>query len=73
MFRHSVAMHLLQAGIDITVIALWLGHENIQTTHGYIEADLATKEQVLEKVTPAGQNVTRFKADDSLLRFLATL
>jgi site-specific recombinase XerD len=72
-FRHSVAMHLLQAGIDITVIALWLGHENIQTTHGYIEADLATKEQVLEKVTPAGQTVTRFKADDSLLRFLATL
>jgi hypothetical protein len=51
------------------VIALWLGHENIQSTHGYIEADLATKEQVLEKVTPAGQNVTRFKADDSLLRF----
>jgi integrase/recombinase XerD len=71
--RHTVAMHLLQAGVDITVIALWLGHESIQTTHGYIEADLATKEQVLSKVTPAGQNVKRFKADDSLLRFLATL
>ena len=42
-FRHSAAMHLLQAGVDITVIALWLGHESIQTTHGYIEADLATK------------------------------
>jgi integrase/recombinase XerD len=72
-FRHSVAMHLLQAGVDITVIALWLGHESIQTTHGYIEADLATKEQVLERVTPAGQNVKRFRADDKLLRFLATL
>lgn len=72
-FRHSVAMHLLQAGVDITVIALWLGHESIQTTHGYIEADLATKEQVLEKVAPAGQLAKRFKADDELLRFLATL
>jgi integrase/recombinase XerD len=72
-FRHSAAMHLLQAGVDITVIALWLGHESIQTTHGYIEADLATKEQVLEKVAPAGQLAKRFKADDALLRFLATL
>jgi len=42
-------MHLLQAGVDITLIALWLGHESIQTTHGYVEADLATKEQVVEK------------------------
>jgi integrase/recombinase XerD len=66
-------MHLLQAGVDITLIALWLGHKSIQTTHGYIEADLATKEQVLEKVAAAGQKVKRFKADDALLRFLATL
>ena len=66
-------MHLLQAGVDITVIALWLGHESIQTTHGYIEADLLTKEQMLAKVTPAGQNAHRFKADDTLLRFLSTL
>jgi integrase/recombinase XerD len=72
-FRHSTAMHMLQGGVDITVIALWLGHESIQTTHGYIEADLATKEQVLEKVAPAGQITKRFKADDELLRFLATL
>ena len=72
-FRHSAAMHLLQAGVDITVIALWLGHESIQTTHGYIEADLATKEQVLEKLAPAGKLAKRFKADDDLLRFLATL
>jgi site-specific recombinase XerD len=66
-------MHLLQAGVDLTVIALWLGHENVQTTHGYLEADLATKEAVLEKVTPAGQPVKRFTADDTLLHFLATL
>ena len=66
-------MHLLQAGVDITVIALWLGHESIQTTHGYVEANLATKEQVLEKVAPAGQIAKRFKADDTLLRFLSTL
>lgn len=73
LIRHSCAMHLLQAGVDITVIALWLGHESIQTTHGYVEADLATKEQMLAKVTPAGQGVQRFKADDALLRFLSTL
>jgi site-specific recombinase XerD len=45
--RHTCALHLLQSGVDITVIALWLGHESIQTTHGYIEADLAIKEQAL--------------------------
>ena len=69
-------MHMLQGGVDITVIALWLGHESIQTTHGYIgyiEAGLATKEQVLETVAPAGQVAKRFKANDELLRFLATL
>jgi integrase/recombinase XerD len=71
--RHSCAMHLLQAGVDITLIALWLGHESIQTTHGYIEADLATKEKVLGMVAPAGQKAKRFKADDALLRFLASL
>jgi integrase/recombinase XerD len=71
--RHTCALHLLQSGVDITVIALWLGHESIQTTHGYIEADLALKEQALQKVTPAGQAVGRFKADDGLLTFLASL
>ena len=73
LIRHTTAMHLLQAGVDITVIALWLSHESIQTTHGYVEADLSTKEQMLAKVTPAGQNAHRFKADDTLLRFLSTL
>ena len=66
-------MHLLQAGVDITIIALWLGHESTQTTHGYIEADLALKEKALEKVVPAGQKPKRFRADDELLRFLTSL
>lgn len=73
LIRHSTAMHLLQAGVDITVIALWLGHESIQTTHGYLEADLTTKEHTLAKITPAGQNARRFKADDTLLHFLSEL
>jgi len=47
--RHSTAMHLLQSGVDIAVIALWLGHESIETTHVSLEADLATKEQALQK------------------------
>jgi integrase/recombinase XerD len=59
--------------VDITVIALWLGHESIETTHGYIEADLAVKEQALQKLTPAGQAAARFKPNDALLAFLALL
>ena len=66
-------MHLLQSGVDITVIALWLGHEHIQTTHGYVEADLATKERALQTVAPAGQQPPRFKARDKLLEFLQSL
>jgi integrase/recombinase XerD len=66
-------MHLLQARVDITVIALWLGHESTQTTHGYIEADLALKEKALKKVEPAGQKTKRFQPDDKLLRFLTSL
>ena len=66
-------MHLLQAGVGITVIALWLGHESTQTTYGYLEADLALKEKALSKVAPAGQKTKRFRADDELLRFLSSL
>jgi integrase/recombinase XerD len=72
-FRHSCALHLLQSGVDIAVIALWLGHESIQTTHGYIEADMAIKERALQKLAPAGKAITRFKAGDALLTFLASL
>jgi len=53
---------------------LWLGHESTQTTHGYIEADLALKEKALKKVAPAGQKTkTIFMADDELVRFLTSL
>lgn len=50
--RHTTAMHMLQSGVDITVIALWLGHESPSTTHGYIEADLAMKERALAAIAP---------------------
>jgi site-specific recombinase XerD len=66
-------MHLLQSGVDITIIALWLGHERLQTTHGYIEADLATKEKALQNLVPSGQAAPRFRANDVVLTFLASL
>lgn len=66
-------MHLLQSGVDIAIIALWLGHESIETTHGYMEADLKLKEKALQKLAPAGQAAPRYKADDPLLAFLKTL
>jgi integrase len=72
-FRHSTAMHLLQSGVDISVIALWLGHESIETTHIYVEADLATKERALDMLAPAGCNPPRFKPSDPLLTFLSRL
>jgi len=64
---------LLQAGVDITVIALWLGHESIETTHGYLEIDLAHKEQALHKLAPVEGPLARFTATDSLLAFLNSL
>jgi len=66
-------MHLLQAGVDIATIALWLGHESIETTHMYLHADLAMKEKALEKLTPIEGEWQRFQADDALLAFLAAL
>jgi len=72
-FRHATAMHLLQSGVDISVIALWLGHESIETTHIYLEADLKTKERALEKLAPSGATAPRYKAKDEVLAFLATL
>lgn len=71
--RHTTAMHLLQAGVDLTVIALWLGHESIETTHGYLEADLATKQRALAKLSPATTKVPRFRPSDALLTFLDAL
>ncbi|HTD14019.1 MAG TPA: tyrosine-type recombinase/integrase [Chthoniobacterales bacterium] len=71
--RHTCAMHLLQAGVDMAVIALWLGHESIETTHIYVEADLAIKQKALERIAPTNHPMRRFKADDSLLTFLTSL
>lgn len=71
--RHTTAMHLLQSGVDITVIALWLGHEDPATTHRYIEADLAMKEAALRRIESPTTSPVRFKARDRLLAFLETL
>ena len=66
-------MHLLQAGVDIATIALWLGHESIDTTHMYLQADLAMQEKALEKLDPLAGVWKRFQADDPLLMFLNAL
>ena len=63
-------MELLQAGVDRTVIALWLGHESIQTTQMYLDGDLAMKERALAKVQILGKKPGRYKPDDALLAFL---
>ena len=63
-------MHLLQSGVDIAVIALWLGHESPATTHLYLEADLSMKEQALKRVEGLPRNSRRFRPSDRLLSFL---
>jgi site-specific recombinase XerD len=71
--RHTTAMHLLQAGVDISIIALWLGHESPVTTHHYVEADLAMKERALARLQEPSSKILRYRAPDSLLNFLRTL
>jgi len=71
--RHTTAMHLLQSGVDISVIALWLGHESPTTTHQYVEADLAMKEKALSRLQDPNIPARRFRANDSLLDFLKNL
>jgi site-specific recombinase XerD len=71
--RHAAAMELLQAGVDRAVIALWLGHESVETTQMYLEADLALKEQVLAKTKPIKGKAGRYRPDDALLSFLKAL
>ena len=66
-------MSLLAAGVDTTVIALWLGHENVATTQIYIHADLALKEQALARTTPAGIAPGRYRPADEILAFLEGL
>lgn len=74
-FRHSTAMSLLQSGIDISTIALWLGHESIETTHKYMVADITLKEHALNKLHEPESNEinNRYHANDDILQFLSSL
>ncbi len=71
--RHTSAMHLLQSGVPFNVIALWLGHESTTTTHRYVEANLAMKVKALGRLEAPNTKMRRYRAPDSLLRFLQTL
>ena len=71
--RHTMAMDLLQAGVDRSVIALWLGHASVETTQIYLEATLAMKEQALAKTTPPQGKIGRYQPGDQLLNFLNSL
>jgi integrase/recombinase XerD len=73
LLRHTAAMELLQAGVDRAVIALWLGHESVETTQIYLDADLAMKEEALSKTTPIDVKGARYRPDDELLAFLKSL
>ncbi len=72
--RHTTAMHLLQSGIDLSVIALWLGHESPATTHLYMEADLAMKQRALAALeAPSCGPAQRYRPSDKLPQFLEAL
>ena len=71
--RHTTAMELLQAGVERSVIALWLGHESIETTQIYLDANLEMKQAALDKVEPQAGRIGRFRPQDQLLAFLKTL
>ena len=71
--RHTLAMNLLHRGVDITVIALWLGHESIETTQMYLHADMALKEKALARSTKSKTIPRRYRPPDRLLAFLESL
>jgi integrase/recombinase XerD len=71
--RHTAAMNLLHAGVDSTVIAMWLGHESVESTQVYIHADMAIKERALARTTPPNSNPGRYRPQDTLLTFLEAL
>ena len=71
--RHSCAMELLQSGVDRAVIALWLGHESVETTYIYLHADLKLKEQAMARTTPSRMPPARYRPDDDVLAFLNRL
>ena len=72
-FRHTTALHLLQSGVDIAVIALWLGHESLETTHAYVEADMAMKERALSVLQEPHDSELRYRPSPGLLSFLEGL
>jgi site-specific recombinase XerD len=71
--RHTTAMDLLHEGNEQCVIALWLGHESIETTQVYLDADLEMKQRILDKTTPPNGKPGRYRPDDKLLAFLKSL
>ena len=71
--RHTTAMHLLQSGVAFSVIALWLGHESMNTTHRYVEADLAMKEKALARLDEPHTKMRRYRPGDKLMGFLQQL
>jgi integrase/recombinase XerD len=71
--RHSAAMQLLQDGVDRTVIALWLGHESVETTQMYVHADIELKEKAIAKTQPVASSLGRYRPGDELLAFLEGL
>mgnify|MGYP000116382310 CR=1 FL=1 len=71
--RHTCAMELLAAGVDTSVIALWLGHEHVQTTQIYLHADMAIKERALNRIAPLDTPIGRYQPSDALLAFLDNL
>jgi Site-specific recombinase XerD len=71
--RHTTAMHLLQSGVDFSVIALCLGHESATTTHRYVEADLAMKDKALARLQQPATKMRRYRPPDSLMQFLQAL
>jgi site-specific recombinase XerD len=71
--RHTMAMDLLENGVDRSVIALWLGHERVETTQIYLEASLAMKEKALARASPPNAKRGRYKPGDRLLAFLNSL
>lgn len=73
MLRHTCAMRLLHAGVDISVIALWLGHEAVDTTHIYLHADMNMKEKALARTRPPNGQAGRYQPSDSLIAWLETL
>lgn len=73
MLRHTAAMNLLRAGVDTSVIALWLGHESTEPTQIYLHADMGIKERALARTTPASVKPGRYRPDDALLAFLERL